>query len=323
MNFQQLQAFIHVAQAGSFSKAAALLDMAQPVLSRQVRALEVDLRETLLNRTGRGVTLTDAGRHLLVHGHGIMQSVALARQELHSQRSEPVGRVTVGLPPSLARRLTQPLIDGFRAEMPKAKLAVVEGFSLHISEWLSSGRMDLGLVYTPDPDPAIEIQPVLQERLCLIGPAAALAGTDVVPFADLEKFPLLMPQRGQIFRKLMEAQATLSQVKLDVVWEVSSVPAILDLVRSGYGYAALTDSALHSHGADAGLARVPICSPQIISTLCLVQSAKKKATPLVSSTAHLLQRLSFEVYVPCFQGGPGWRPPELVPKGTNALCQNG
>ncbi|WP_313072559.1 LysR family transcriptional regulator [Melaminivora sp.] len=295
MNFQHLQAFIHVAEAGSFSKAALLLDVAQPVLSRQVRALEVDLRETLFTRTGRGVALTEAGRQLLAHGHAIVQSVDQARQALHGQRSEPLGRVTVGLPPSLARRLTQPLVDGFHREMPRARLAMVEGFSMHISEWLSSGRMDLGLVYTPEPDPDIEIRPVLQERLCLIGPAAALAGMDGVRFADLGRFPLLMPQRGQIFRKLMEAQATLSQVQLDVVWEVSSVPAILDLVRGGYGYAALTDSALRGQGLDASLAEVPIHSPQIISTLCLVQSATKKAPPLVRRTAELLQRLALEV----------------------------
>ena len=64
MNLQQIETFVHVAETGSFSKAAVLLETAQPALSRQVRALETELRETLLIRTGRGVTLTDAGRRL-------------------------------------------------------------------------------------------------------------------------------------------------------------------------------------------------------------------------------------------------------------------
>ena len=68
MNLQQIETFVCVAETGSFSKAAMLLDIAQPALSRQVRALEAELRETLLIRTGRGVTLTDAGRRLLEHG---------------------------------------------------------------------------------------------------------------------------------------------------------------------------------------------------------------------------------------------------------------
>jgi LysR family nitrogen assimilation transcriptional regulator len=298
MNLQQIETFVHVAETGSFSKAAVLLDTAQPALSRQVRTLETELRETLLIRTGRGVTLTDAGRRLLEHGHAIMQRVALAREDLGSQRDEPVGRIVVGLPPSLARRLTLPLIDVFSKEMPKARLAVVEGFSMNIAEWLTSGRMDLGLVYTPEPHPHIEVTPLLEERLCLIGPARGLKGRSAVRFDELSEFPLIMPQRGQIFRKLMEAQATLSQVKLNVVWEVSSVPAILDLVRGGYGYAALTDSAMHSHAADAGLVEVPIHSPHVMSTLCLVQSAKKKATPLIRKTSEALRGMALQVCAP-------------------------
>lgn len=294
MNLQQIETFVCVAETGSFSKAAALLDIAQPALSRQVRALETQLRETLLIRTGRGVTLTDAGRRLLEHGHAIMQRVSLAKEDLNSHRDEPVGRIVVGLPPSLARCLTLPLIDTFSREMPKAKLAVAEGFSVNIAEWLTTGRMDLGLVYTPEPHSHIEVMPVAQEPLCLVGPAGKLQGMASVAFASLSRYPLIMPQRGQIFRKLMEAQATLSQVKLNVVWEVSSVPVILDLVRSGHGYAALTASALSQEGIDQQLSLVPIVEPQILSTLCLAQSAKRQATPLIKRTAEVLRRLSLQ-----------------------------
>ena len=279
MNLQQIETFVCVAETGSFSKAAMLLDIAQPALSRQVRALEAELRETLLIRTGRGVTLTDAGRRLLEHGHAIMQRVTLAKEDLSSHRDEPVGRIVVGLPPSLARRLTLSLIDTFDREMPKAKLAVSEGFSVNIAEWLTTGRMDLGLVYTPEPQPHIEVMPVEQEPLYLVGPVQRMPD---------------MPQRGQIFRKLMEAQATLSQVKLNVVWEVSSVPAILDLVRSGYGFATLTPSALSQDAMDEQLAIVPIVEPHIMSTLCLVQSAKRQATPLIRRTAEVLRRLCLQ-----------------------------
>ena len=145
MNLQQIETFVRVAEAGSFSKAAVLLDMAQPALSRQVRALETELRETLLIRTGRGVQPTDAGRRLLEHGHAILQRVALAKEDLGALRDEPVGRITVGLPPSMARCLTLPLIEAFARTMPKARLALVEGFSVNIAEWLATGRIDLGL----------------------------------------------------------------------------------------------------------------------------------------------------------------------------------
>lgn len=298
MNLRQIEYFIQVAELGSFSKAAVVLDIAQPALSRQVRALETELRENLLLRNGRGVTLTDAGRRLLEHGQGILQLVAAARDDLGARRDEPVGQIVVGLPPSLARRLTLPLIEVFRAEMPKARLAIIEGFSVHIAEWLATNRVDLGLVYNPEPLPSIEITPVLQERLCLIGPAPAAARGAVraparkeIALKDVARLPLVMPQRGHIFRKLMESQAALAGVTLNVAWEVSSVPAILDLVLGGHGYAALTDSAIRTLARPERLSVTPIRDPQIKSTLCLAVSAQKRRTPLVNKAAQALARL--------------------------------
>jgi LysR family transcriptional regulator, nitrogen assimilation regulatory protein len=292
VDLKQIEYFIHVAELGSFSKAAVVLDIAQPALSRQVRALEAELREVLLLRNGRGVKLTDAGQRLLEHGHGILQLVAAAHHDLSARRDEPVGEIVVGLPPSLARRLTLPLIETFRAELPKARVAIIEGFSVHIAEWLCSGRVDLGLVYNPEPLPTIEITPVLIERLCLIGAHFAQPRTSV-PLKDLPNYPLVMPQREHVFRKLMESQAALAGVRLNVAWEVSSVPAILDLVRGGHGYAALTQTAIRSDSnRDSPLSVIPISDPEIKSTLCLAQSAQKRGTALLKRTAEALALLA-------------------------------
>ena len=291
MDLKQIEYFVHVAELGSFSKAAVVLDIAQPALSRQVRALETELREVLLIRNGRGVKLTDAGQRLLEHGHGILQLVAAAHCDLSARRDEPVGEIVVGLPPSLARRLTLPLIETFRAELPKARVAIIEGFSAHIAEWLSSGRVDLGLVYNPEPLPTIEITPVLIERLCLIGARFAQPQASVA-LRDLPGYPLVMPQRDHVFRKLMESQAALAGVKLNVAWEVSSVPAILDMVRSGHGYGALTQTAIRGDANTEPLCLVPIGEPEINSTLCLAQSSQKRRSALLKRTAALLTELA-------------------------------
>src|SRR5258708_22945546 len=76
MNLKQLEYFVQVAELGSFSKAAAVLDIAQPALSRQVRGLETELRQQLFLRNGRGVALTDAGKRLFDHRVAILQPVA-------------------------------------------------------------------------------------------------------------------------------------------------------------------------------------------------------------------------------------------------------
>ena len=83
-----------------------MLDVAQPALSRQVRALEAELRQELFLRNGRGVALTDAGKRLFDYSVAVLQLVSHAREDLGASRNEPVGRVTIGLPPSIARQLT-------------------------------------------------------------------------------------------------------------------------------------------------------------------------------------------------------------------------
>jgi len=291
MNLNQLNYFIHVAEHGSFSKAALVLGVAQPALSRQVRALETELRETLLLRNGRGVELTEAGRRLLEHGQGILHLVAQAREDLTSQRDEPVGRIVVAMPPTQARLHTLALVQAFRAQMPRARLAVVEGFSVHITEWMTSGRADLALVYNPEPLPALEILPLAQEQLCLVSPRDA-APRRPITLRELSRYPLVMPQRGHIFRKHMESAAAMAGVQLNVEWEIASVPAILDLVAAGIGHAALGEQALKLFDRPDELAVTRFRDVDISTTLCLVTPAQKRSTPLIQRTAALLMRLA-------------------------------
>ena len=126
MNLKQLEYFVRVAELGSFSKAALLLNIAQPALSRQVRLLETDLRVALLLRNGRGVVLTELGQRLFDSSVGILQLVARVREDIDTSRDEPAGRIVVGLPPSMGRLLTLPLVEAFRRRLPKARLAIVE-----------------------------------------------------------------------------------------------------------------------------------------------------------------------------------------------------
>jgi LysR family nitrogen assimilation transcriptional regulator len=290
VNLNQLEAFVHVAQHGSFSKAALVLGIAQPALSRQVRALETGLREALFLRHGRGVQLTDAGRRLLEHCHGILHMVSQARADLLAHRDEPVGQIVVAMPPTLARQHTLALIKAFRARLPKARLTVVEGFSVVLTEWLVTGRVDLALAYNPEPLAALDITPLRTERLCLLS-AAGQAPAQPVTLQQLAQYPLVMPQRGQIFRTLMESAAAMAGVRLKVAWEVSSVPVILDLVAAGMGHAALGESAVRSSPHPRRLVMTPFAGAEIGSTLCLVSPSGKRSTALLQRTAGLLTEL--------------------------------
>ncbi|MBI3093628.1 MAG: LysR family transcriptional regulator [Rhodocyclales bacterium] len=296
MNLKQLEYFVRVAELGSFSRAALILNIAQPALSRQVRLLETDLHVTLLMRNGRGVVLTEAGKRLFDHSVGILQLMSRVREDLESTRGEPAGRIVVGLPPSMGRLLTLPLVEGFRRSLPRARLAIVEGLSTHLAEWISTGRVDVGLLHNPESQEAIEFTPVLDEALGMVSPAGTGKGRKVgadapVTLAELTRYPLILPERSHAIRKLLETQAALSGHKLNVAMEISSVQSILELVRAGHGHAILTATALAASGQPAAFVLRPLSEPRLTSTLCLAVSAHKPSTPLTKQVLRLLREL--------------------------------
>ena len=294
MNLKQLEYFVRVAELGSFSKASRVLGIAQPALSRQVRALETDLRESLLLRDGRGVRMTEAGQRLFEHSVGILQLVSRAREDIGASRDEPSGRIVVGMPPSLARRLTLPLVEAFEARLPRARLAIVEGLSAHIAEWTVTGRVDVGVLYDPEPQPGLETMPLFDEPLALIERAGARArrADATVPLRELSRVPLILPERAHTFRKLLETQAAHAGIKLDIAWEVSGVPIIVDLVCAGHGCAVLTPNAVSAWPRGAELVVRPIVEPALRTVLSIATSSRRRPTPLGTRVIALLRELA-------------------------------
>ncbi len=284
MDLRQIESFVRVAELGSFTRAAHALGLPQPLLSRHVRQLEVELRQSFLLRNGRGVTLTEAGRVLLEHGRGILHQVALAREELESTRGALGGHVSIGLPPSLSKLITVPLTLEFRQRMPQAHLTLTEGFSVVMGEGLRSGRLDMALLYNTPPSPDIEAQVLHRESLVLIASKAALArlpGTRLksrMPLAALAELPLILPSRPNAFRLLIEAELMRLGVKPRIELEVDGLNAILGLVGEGLGFAVLPPYTLSNFAAPHGFSTHRIFDPQLMCELMLATSTHRPAT---------------------------------------------
>lgn len=290
MDLKQIEYFVHVAELGSFTKAAALLAVAQPALSRQVRSLEVELEQTLLYRNGRGVSPTEAGKRLLAHGRGILQQVDRARAEIEDVKGAPVGHVVVGVPPSVGKMLTVPLVGAFQARLPRATLGIVEGLTTYVTEWLLMGRVDVAMLYNPVPSPAIEILPLLEEQLYLIGPEARGAARPV-PVRELAAVPLIIPSRPHAIRMQVETLLANLGLKPHVALEIDGVPAILDLVHQGYGHAVLPLNAVRGDGPRRRLHARPIVEPRLKSVLALAISSQRPTTPLTRRTLELIREV--------------------------------
>ena len=303
MDLKQLEYFVHVAELGSFTRAASFLSIAQPALSRQVRSLEVELRQSLFERNGRGVTLTEAGTRLLAHGRGILQQVERARLDMEDHRGAATGRLVIALPPSVSRTLTGPLVSAFRARFPKATLSVVEGLSTYVLEWLAIGRVDCAVVYNVAPSASVDLVPVLDEQLYLvsarpkalkgqerklIGPPAALS--------EVAEHELVIPSLPHSIRMLLETALANEGRKARVALEVESVPAILDLVQQGVAHAVLPLNAIQASGnADAYFVR-PIRKPKMVTTLWIATSAQRHRGPLIDQSTELVRELLLKLW---------------------------
>lgn len=296
MDLKQLEAFVRVAELGSFTRAAVALGVAQPALSRQIRALEVELHQTLLRRNGRGALTTEAGALLLAHGRGILHQVARAHEELGAVRGSLAGRVALGLPTSLARGLTVPLTRAFTRAHPQASLAITEGMTAALGEALRAGRIDLALLYNPAPQPEIELQPLAWEELVLVQPRApSVPGVNLpqtppgasVSRAELAQWPLIIPSRPNAFRMQVESELAALGLRARIALEIDGVAAILALVADGLGCAVLSPQAVAQSGqAQAYWQRA--FNPPLRARIMLASSALRPATHTQRAAADLL-----------------------------------
>ncbi|MBE7941585.1 MULTISPECIES: LysR substrate-binding domain-containing protein [Ramlibacter] len=296
MDLKQLEYFVRVAELGSFTRAAIELDVAQPALSRQVRLLEVELRQTLLVRNGRGAVPTEAGTILLEHGRGILHQVQRARDDLGRLRGGVSGRVAVGLPSSVARVLTVPLTRAFREALPQAHLSISEGLSGGLQEGLATGRLDIALLYNAQPSRELDISPLLEEDLLLVQARPPGLPEDPPPgpvaLMDVAALPLVIPTRPNAIRMHVEAQMADIGARPTVALEIDGVSSILDLVLDGAGCAILSRNALlNSHRPSAYTAR-QIGAPPLRIRLCLVTSLQRPATPVQKATLDLIREIA-------------------------------
>ena len=297
MDLQQLQSFIYVADLGSFSQAALVLGVGQPTLSKQVRSLEVELRQTLFYRNGRGVSLTEAGKRLLSHARTIQMQFEHARHDVEAARDTPLGRVTIGLPYAAARHLSIPFIKTFRERYPEASLCITEGLTIHLYEWLVSGRIDIALLHDPVPSHSLDIVPVREDDLVLlsyrkknmrpVGPP--------VRMRDIASLPLIIPTQPHPLRMMVEAELARLALKPHVLMEIDAVATIVQMVSQNEGYAIATHYPVSISDARSNLRMHRIVDPEMKSVLAMATSAERPRTALVDRTCELLAATVAEV----------------------------
>lgn len=289
MDLKQLRYFHCVAESGSLSKASVALSVGQPSLSRHIRALEEELKAELFYRNGRGIVLTEAGVRLTRYAREITERVDDATVEIASLQATPAGAISIAMPPSIGWVLSVPLIRQCKRDFPLIKLHVVEGFSGFVTEWLSNGKIDVGIVYNAAAHPLLQVEPLLREDLVVLGPACDPAGLGDGPLSgrDLAAIPLILPAHPHGLRVLIDKALARVGLSPNVDMELDAMASTLALVEAGVGYTILCEAAVRSM-IEAGRIRAwSISEPGMTRQLMLATSTQRPT----SATTRLVLKL--------------------------------
>src|SRR5690606_33689610 len=264
--------FLRIVELGSLSKAAAVIRIAQPALSRQVRAMEAELGAPLLTRHGRGVTPTAAGEILAARARRLLREVETLRDHVSASAAEPSGRVGLGVPTSLAAALLPPLAAALRARHPALRPHFVDGFSAVLHERTLAGDLDLAVLYFDRPMGPLTALPLVEEDLLLIGPPDSPAMTSREP-PDLAAAPLILPGRPNRLRLIVD-----QALAMHPLVEVDSLPAMIEMVRAGQGCTVLPYSTVAAEVERGALAARPVAGARLSRTLSLARPLDREPT---------------------------------------------
>jgi LysR family transcriptional regulator, nitrogen assimilation regulatory protein len=289
----KLELFAAVAELGSLTKVAAARNSAQPVISRQIAALERECGGRLFARTGRGMALTELGQRILPRIKAILANAEELSQDVGANSGVPMGDVRIGSLPSLYKLLIVPLFRVVRERFPGIRLHIFEGSGGQIDEWISNGYVDIGLPYRYGRRLPSDVQKLIAVDSCLIGPAGdPLTASRTVEFAQLAGIPLVLPGAPSMVRLMLDQLAKRKGITFNIVLEADSLQIQKEVVLNGFGY---TINPRHSALTEIkrGLLQASrIVNPAFDRTVVLVTTSTHPPSLACREVAKLIRQLA-------------------------------
>lgn len=295
-DIRPLRCFVVAATTGSVSKAGEVLHLAQPAVSLQIKGLEDRLNVQLLHRTARGVQPTEAGLRLLEHGREILNRIDIAWEAVREASINPSGIVTVGLPHSIALRLTVPLVREVMRRWPDVRLRVSEQSSGYIAGQLLTGELDIGITYHADKSWGLFTQYVVKEDLVLIGPPGSLGSSGSesglvlrdITLDELVGYPLFLPDPRHGARMLIDQYLHKHQINVNIRAEVNVLSQLIQLAAQGLGYAIVARCSVISELKRGDISAANIVAPKVERSIYISRVGGKPPTIAAAAVFDLI-----------------------------------
>jgi LysR family cyn operon transcriptional activator len=246
MDVRHLRSFVGVADAGGISRAAVVLKITQPALSRTIRDLENELGFELFDRIGRRMELTPNGEDLLRRSRDVLAGVDALSDRARSLRTGEGGILRVGATPQMLESVLADFIERHRRAHPATEIQLVEDGGLELLRRLERGDIHLAVSIPKD---GLEHRLLFPARLLMVAARRhPFAGRSRIDVAELAADPVLVLKREFGSRRWFDAACEVAHVYPNIVLESASAHTLVALARSGRGIAVLPSTVRYGRG---------------------------------------------------------------------------
>jgi len=298
LDFGQLEAFVQVAAHHSFSRAAEVLQLTQPSITARIQALERELGESLFERTGRGIRLTDAGAVFLAYAERILQMLQEGKDSLEEVRSVQAGNLRLGSALTVCTYVLPHILHAFHERHPGVDVSVRSGRSEQVLNMLLSDEVQVGLVRSlvhPDVD---TIDLYEDEVILTTNAQHPFARSRRASIEEVAAQPVILFDRGSSYYGLIHGLFRQAGVVPTVAMELDSMEATKRMVEEGLGIALLPRVCLERELAQGELVEVTISdAPAVSRQIALIYRRGRRRARTVQAFLEVLESI-YRVRVP-------------------------
>jgi DNA-binding transcriptional LysR family regulator len=288
-DLRHIRAFLALARAGSFTRAATELHMSQPTLTVQIQQFESALGIKLFDRNKRHVALTQAGRDLLVPLERILidvEAITTSAEELLEHRR---GLVTVAALPSVAAGLLPRAIRKLSESYPGISVRVYDGVASTVAAMVKTGQVDFGITSQTYGDRELSSQVLIMDRLCAVVSAAhPLAKKRSMSLRELAKHPLILMVKDSSSRQIVDLAFDREGLVSNVAYEATYGTTVAGMAHAGLGVGVLPESM----AAPSRLHQLRIRGEALTRRIGIIMRAGRSLSPTADKLKQLLDELA-------------------------------
>lgn len=276
LTLKQLRYFEALAQHGHFGRAAQACAISQPALSVQIRELEESLGTELFERGARQIRLTNFGEEFATRVRGILRSVDELGELAMASRDHLVGRLRIGVIPTIAPYLLPEIITDLTAANSSIDIQIRESLTPILVRELADGRLDAAIVALPVSEPSLTEVSLFEENFVLVRPVAD-EGKPVPGHEDLREMKLLLLEEGHCFRDQALSFCNIQSSRPREMLDASSLATLVQMVGAGLGVTLIPEMAIAVETRSAPVSIAHFRHPQPSRTIGMIW---RKTSPL-------------------------------------------